>query len=165
MHSSSGTLAVGIPTRGKSMLRRSCMFIAVALLALGHPAYGQQAREPVRITITKVDCSRLVRHTPSADVAFKAGEGANGRKVIPADVPGSGANAIPNLLPDVLEIPLTVKPMTGAAYATRGLGDSTMAVGTVRYDIAKNSFTFNGEPLGGAEQQELAQACARRGVR
>ncbi|MBC7953029.1 MAG: hypothetical protein H7Z12_14575 [Rhodospirillaceae bacterium] len=140
-------------------------FIAVpvaALLGFGLPAYGQ---EPVRITITKVDCSRLVQHTPSADVAFKPGEGVNGRKVAPADVPGSGANAIPNLLPDVLEIPLTIKPMSGAAYATRGLGDSTMNVGTVRYDIAKNSFTFNGEPLGGAEQRDLAQACAKRGVR
>ncbi|MBC7906880.1 MAG: hypothetical protein H7Y60_09060 [Rhodospirillaceae bacterium] len=145
------------------MPRRLALVTAAALLGFALPAYSQT--EPLRITITKVDCSRLVRHTPSADVAYKPGEGVNGRKVAPADVPGSGAEALPNLLPDVLEIPLTVKPLSGAAYATRGLGDSTMNVGTVRYDIARNSFTFNGQPLGGAEQHELAQACAKRGVR
>lgn len=150
------------------MHRGFTMVSAAVLLSLGLPAYAQQAQgspQPVRIIITKTDCSRLIRHTPSADVTYRPGEGVNGRKVVPADMPGSGADAIPGLLPEVLEIPLTVKPLLGAAYATHGVGDSTMALGTVRYDIAKNSFTFNGEPLGGAEQNELAQACAKRGVR
>jgi hypothetical protein len=35
----------------------------------------------------------------------------------------------------------------------------------VKYDVAKGTFTLNGQPLGSAEQQELANACARRGVK
>jgi hypothetical protein len=137
-----------------------------AILALPLPALAQQAiSEPLRIVITKTDCSRLLRHTPSADVAYKPGEGAGGRKVVPADIPGSGAQAVPGLLPEVLEIPLNIKPFANAAWATRGLDDTQASLGNVRYDMAKGTFTINGQPLGGAEQEELAKACAKRGVR
>jgi len=140
--------------------------LIAAALALPLPALGQQeVGEPLRIVISKVDCSRLLRHTPSADVAYKPGEGAGGRKVAPADLPGSGADAVPGLLPDVLEIPLDIKPFANAAWAKQGLKDTQTSLGTVRYDIAKGSFTVNGQVLGGAEQQELAKACAKRGVR
>lgn len=282
-------------------------------LSPGAEAQEQQAGQPVRIVITKVDCSRLIRHTPSADVAYQPGVDASGRAVVPADIPGSGANAIPNLLPDVLEFPITINPVsygarnqaqrekaaalqgqadtytgkmaaqaqitalntqraalnksatalsdektalvkeqaalakaladlqsevdTGtrapsngayvrakwalsakdaevaakqaqiktntaqldansaaiaqqqsivdgaaakdaqynasqsaaeaklAAISAKGLDGTAMTVGTVRYDMAKGSFTFNGQPLGSAEQQELARACAKQGVR
>ena len=124
------------------------------------------ANQPVRITITKTDCSRLVRHTPSADAAYKPGVDVHGKPVAPADLPGSGANAVPGLIPDVLEIPLTVKPMQSAGYATSsGLSDSNMSLGSVRYDVAKGTFTINGQPLGDPEQNALAEACAKRGVR
>lgn len=145
--------------------RIASLTVSLALFA-ALPAGAQQAPgQPLRIVITKTDCSRLLRHFPSADVAYKPGEGVGGRKVAPADVPGSGADAVPGLLPDVLEIPVTIKPFANAAYATRGLDDADASLGKVQYDIAKGSFTFNGQPIGGAEQQELAQACARRGVR
>lgn len=138
-------------------------------LVLGLPAVAlaqqEQAAEPVRIIITKVDCSRLIRHVPAADVAYTPGVDVKGRAVAPADMPGSGAEAIPGLLPDVLEIPLSIKPMQGATYAKRGSGDSQANLGTVRYDMAKGTFTFNDQPLGGAEQAELARACQKQGVR
>lgn len=120
---------------------------------------------PVRITITKLDCSRLVRHLPAPDVAYKPGVDVHGKAVAPADLPGSGANAVPNLIPEVLEIPLNVKPMQGKAYATNGLDDTNMSLGTVRYNLATGNFTINGQPLGDPEQQALAEACAKRGVR
>jgi hypothetical protein len=118
-----------------------------------------------KVSITSSDCARLVRHTPSADVAYKPGEGAGGRKVAPADLPGSGGDIGRQLLPEVLEIPIAIKPMSGKGYATQGLGDSQTTLGMVKYDVAKGTFTLNGQPLGSAEQQELANACARRGVK
>lgn len=290
--------------------------LGAALCCLSAPTSAQQEiplSQPVRIVITKVDCSRLIRHTPSADVAYQPGVDAQGRAVAPADVAGSGAEALPNLVPDVLEFPITINPVgygarnqaqrekaaalqgttdttaaktkaqtqitaltaqktaltatattltaekatlttaattaastlatlqaevdagtrkasdrtyvlakqalpdkqqavtakqaeidanaakltaTTAALASQqavvdaapgksehyaanqaaaeaklaklsshGLDSTTMNVGTVRYDMARGLFTFNGEPIGGSEQQELARACARRGVR
>lgn len=292
------------------------LVLGAAALCLPVPAAAQQeyyAPQPVRIVITKLDCSRLIRHTPSADVAYQPGVDANGRAVVPADIPGSGADALPNLVPDVLEFPLIINPVaygarnqaqrdkaaaaqgvadtqqartvaegriarltaqknsltsqaaalasqkatldadaasavstlstlqaevdagTRKAYdrtylaakaavpekqqaaaakqaevdantarltatnsaiagqqaivngapaasshyaadqaaaearlaklSAKGLDHTAMTVGTVRYDMARGIFTFNGEPIGGAEQQEMARACARRGVR
>lgn len=138
---------------------------AVAVVLFSNVALAQEAGQPLRIVITKLDCSRLIRHVPAPDVAYQPGVDAQGRAVAPADVPGSGADALPGLVPDVLEIPLTIKPMQGKGYATWGSGDSQANLGTVRYDMAKGTFTFNGQPIGSEDQQELARACAKRGVR
>ncbi|HLO75299.1 MAG TPA: hypothetical protein VK196_02435 [Magnetospirillum sp.] len=134
-------------------------------MGLAARAEDEVSYPPIRIVITKTDCSRLLRHVPSADVAYKPGVDAAGRAVAPADIPGSGADAIPGLIPDVLEIPLAIKPMQGATYAKRGAGDSQAVLGTVRFDMAKGTFTFNDRPLTSPEQEELANACNRRGVR
>lgn len=279
----------------------------------GASAQQELQAQPIRIVITKLDCSRLIRHVPAADVAYKPGVDAKGRAVAPADIPGSGADAIPNLLPDVLEFPVTINPIgygarnqaqrekaaaaqgqaetsqakkaaqaqiatlttqktalttkattlatektalqteyttatatlatlqaevdSGtrvpsdrtyikakwavpekqqavtakqaeidanaaqltsvnnsiatqqaivdgapdktaqyeaaenaadaklAALSAKGLDSTTMKVGTVRYDMTKGTFTFNDQPLGGAEQEELARACQKQGVR
>ncbi|OJX81147.1 hypothetical protein [Magnetospirillum sp. 64-120] len=141
--------------------------LAAVVIGLSGPVLAQAQSEPppVRITITKTDCSRLVRHVPADDVTYRPGEGVGGRKVAPADLPGSGANAIPNLVPDVLEIPIDIMPLKGKAYATHGLDQTTSQLGIVRYDMLKGTFTFNGEPIGGEDQAALAEACAKRGVR
>lgn len=144
------------------------MFFACLALTLAAPAgvlAQAVASQPVRIVITKTDCGRLVRHVPSADVAYQPGMDAKGRPVAPADLPGSGAAGTPGLLPDVLEIPLSIKPMAGAGYDRYGLGDSQMGLGTVKYDMAKGTFTLNGKPLGDPEQHALAEACRKRGVK
>jgi hypothetical protein len=141
--------------------------IALAALPLLLPfaVRAQEAGQPLRIVITKPDCSRLIRHTPDPGVAYQPGVDARGRAVAPADVPGSGGDALPGLVPEVLEIPLTVKPMQGKAYATHGAADAEALLGTVRYDIARDLFTFNGQPIGSEFQQDLARACAKRGIR
>ena len=293
------------------MKRIAVMVVAAGVLHPGAHAWAQT--EPIRIVITKVDCSRLVRHQPAPDVAYRPGVDARGRAVVPADIPGSGADAIPNLLPEVLEFPLTINPVAYGArnqaqrdkaaasqgmadtqagkmaaqarmvkltdrktaldanaaalaaqkaaadadyaaaasrlaalqaevdggmrprhdrdyvhardamapkqqavgakqaeidanaanlaatanaiaaqqaiidaapeqearYAAdkqaaearlagisaKGLDSTTMTVGTVRYDMSKGTFTLNGQPLGSAEQEELARACQKQGVR
>ncbi|HTH15406.1 MAG TPA: hypothetical protein VL974_02030 [Magnetospirillum sp.] len=293
---------------------RRVAYLTFGLLGPAAPALTQEsASQPVRIVITKVDCSRLIQHMPSADVAYQPGVDAQGRAVVPADVPGSGADAIGKLVPDVLEFPININPVAYgarnqaqrdkaaalqgqadtyaaktsaqaqitrlntqrttltaqqtqlagertalanavttaqstlatlqgqvdagtrkpsdrdyvaakwalpeaqqkltakdaevtsnqaqlnanaaaltkqqgvvdaapgqsaqysanqsaaeaklAAISSKGLDNVTMMVGTVRYDMAKGTFTFNGEPIGGAEQAELARACQKQGVR
>ncbi|HSV29316.1 MAG TPA: hypothetical protein VLL76_07145 [Candidatus Omnitrophota bacterium] len=84
------------------------MFRAVlALAALALPAVA--AAEEVTVSITAKDCARLLRHQPAADVAYQPGVGVKGRKVAPADLPGSG-NTI-SVLPEVFEIPITISPV------------------------------------------------------
>lgn len=48
-------------------------------------------------------CQALVKHVPSADVAYRAGVDVHGKAVAPADLPDS-----PQIkLPEVISIPLT----------------------------------------------------------
>lgn len=128
------------------------------------PAEAEE-KGAAKVTISKQDCARLVRHQPSADVTYKPGVDARGRAVAPADLPGSGGAGL-NLVPEVLEIPVSINPFTNLGVApVQGLENTAMAVATVRYDVAKGQFTVNGQPLGSAEQQQIAEGCARRGVR
>lgn len=122
------------------------------------------AAEDTKVAISKSDCARLVRHQPSGDVAYKPGVDARGRKVASADVEG-GANTM-NFLPEVLEIPISINPFTYRGSApVNGLENTAMSVATVKYDMAKGGFTLNGQPLGSPEQQRLAEACSKRGVK
>jgi hypothetical protein len=140
--------------------------LALVLAALTVSPLAVQAQSNSQtVKITSSDCARLVRHNPSADVAYKPGEGVRGKKVAPADVAGSGNDIGKQLLPEVMEIPIQISPMSGKGYATNGLGDSQTTLGTVKYDMNKGTFTLNGQPMGSADQQELANACAKRGVK
>ncbi|OAN50828.1 hypothetical protein A6A04_17155 [Paramagnetospirillum marisnigri] len=183
-------------------------FAVVALCGVAGSAWAQQkatsSSGPMVITITKTDCSRLIQHQPSADVAYKPGVDVRGRPVASADADPARAEFARKLVPDVLEFPITINPLNYAGrnsaykskettqaaiaagggtataaqsqalasaeskiagYSGKGLDNTTMSVGTVKYDMAKGSFLFNGEPLLGEDQQKLAEACAKRGVK
>ncbi len=285
---------------------RTVSLIAAGTLCLGiNPAGAQQAvggTAPMVITITKMDCSRLIQHTPAPDVAYKPGVDVRGRPVVSADADPAQAEFAKKILPDVLEIPITINPIgygtrnianqqkanaatavsqntakittakatattlasqlatqtsqlnsltseyntkkaanvaatggssptaaqsnirsirqkeidsvytsqitsansqitstnaaitannstltslqsqdttlrqsytdtnmategTLAGLSAKGLDATQMKVGTVKYDIARNSFTFNDQPMVSEDQQKLAEACAKRGVR
>lgn len=131
--------------------------LACCLLLLASAAVAEE----VTVTVTRQDCARLLRHVPAADVAYRPGVGVNGRRVAPADLPGSGADL--KVLPDVLEIPIVVE--AGNWVATPGVDKSEMTMGTVTYDTLRGTFLFNGRPLVSAEAAELAEACAKRGVK
>ncbi len=179
-----------------------------ALICLASPAaLGQGAAatsKPMVITITKLDCSRVISHTPAPDVAYKPGVDVRGKPVVSADAdPGREAFA-KKVLPETLEFPVKINPLnyasrksalkskesTQAAIAAgggtptasqsqalataesklagisaKGYDDTTSEVGTVKYDIARNTFTFNGEPMVSEDQRALAEACSRQGVR
>ena len=74
------------------------MILAVVLSA------GGVGAQDTKVNITKKDCRRLVRHTASADVAYKPGVDVRGRKIAPADIRGS----MPFKLPDVFEFNIDV---------------------------------------------------------
>lgn len=279
-----------------------------SLLVLFAPAAWA---DEAKVTVSRQDCARLVRHVPAADVAYQPGVGVKGRKVAPADLPGSGADM--KVLPEVFEFTIAINPVgwgeritaqkaksqaeaalaatiegrlaasqtltalqgqqatltaaaaplaadlvdlqadltdleadvtayetaiangtlqpwdrsysatkkavtakqaevdakqaevdaNAAALATnaasqatqqaivdaspatedgytaatakaqstlssisaRGLDEASMKVGTVTYDTLRGTFLFNGQPLGAAEMQDLAEACANRGVK
>ncbi|MCH7832571.1 MAG: hypothetical protein IIC55_06830, partial [Proteobacteria bacterium] len=84
-------------------MRQVFLTSAIAALAAIFAA-GTVVAEETKITITKKDCRRLVRHTASADVAYRPGVDAYGRKVVPADAGGR----VPLKLPDVFEFNIDV---------------------------------------------------------
>jgi hypothetical protein len=183
--------------------------LVCSLLACAAPLAGAGA-DPVVITISKHDCSRLIAHYPSPDVAYRPGVDVRGRPVASAEADPARADFARRLMPDVLEFPLTINPVTfnkaraaakaqasaqqilaeartaqaasgssdsstavaqaqagvaaadaqAAKAATKGLGQTQMPLGTVRYDIKTGALTFNGEPMVDDDQRRLAEACA-----
>lgn len=130
--------------------------LACCLILLTSAAIADDAK----VAVTRQDCARLLRHVPAADVAFRPGVGVNGRQVAPADLPGSGGDM--KVVPDTIEIPIVAE--AGNWVSPPGVDKSEMTIGTVTYDTLRGTFLFNGRPLGSAEERELAEACARRGV-
>ncbi|CCG43135.1 hypothetical protein [Magnetospirillum molischianum] len=156
----------------------SCLSICAVAPALADPSAGAPTRlmpdTPLVITISKPDCSRLIRHIPDADVAYRPGVDARGRRVVSADLDPVAADFARRVVPDVLEIPITINPLTynkerqgntTPQGIAKGLGLTQSKIGTVKYDFARDSFTFNDQPMMLDDQRALAAACARRGVR
>ena len=107
---------------------RTVSIAATATLCLGiGSAAAQQANgtaAPLVITITKLDCSRLIQHIPAPDVAYKPGVDVHGRPVVSADADPAQAEFARKILPDVLEIPITINPIN---YGARNLANQQKA--------------------------------------
>lgn len=189
------------------MIRHIAIATILSLLPAGLALAQQNAAGgsgPLVITITKTDCSRLIQHQASADVAYKPGVDVRGKPVASADADPARAEFAKKLIPEVMEFPVTINPMNYGArksaykskestqaaiaagggtataaqsqalasaesklagYSAKGLDNTTTSVGTVKYDFAKGSFTFNGEPLVSDDQAKLAAACSKQGVK
>ena len=152
-------------------MRQVFMISAIAAWAAMFDA-GTAVAEETKITITKKDCRRLVRHTASADVAYRPGVDAYGRKVVPADAGGR----VPLKLPDVFEFNIDVDirkslggPEDDAAAASAAViaanrkaqkfAGLNMTVGKVCYNTKTGALTFNGQSLTDPDQDALAAAC------
>ena len=83
---------------------RQVFMISVIVAWAAMFAAGTAVAEEAKITITKKDCRRLVRHTASADIAYRPGVDVRGRKVVPANAGGR----VPLKLPDVFEFNIDV---------------------------------------------------------
>ncbi|WP_119165725.1 hypothetical protein [Algihabitans albus] len=74
------------------------------------------AAQPLEVTITRADCSQLVRHLPDADVSadYQPGVDARGKPVAPADL--YGANPIE--LPETFTFLIEVNPLSTSERRT-----------------------------------------------
>lgn len=135
-------------------MRHFALFSAVSAVlstvcAAGVPAaWGQGAAAssgPMVITISKPDCSRLIQHVPSGDVAYKPGVDVRGRPVASADADPKQAEFAKKILPEVLEIPITINPLTynKAKAANKKKADAATAVesNTTAINTAKTQGT------------------------
>lgn len=89
-------------------MKKAVPIITLGLISLS----GNLQAETV--SITRQDCSRLIRHQPAPDVAYQPGVDAYGREVAPADLPGSAGQV--KLLPEVLQFNININPVD---YQTR----------------------------------------------
>ena len=105
--------------------------LSALIFLLVTPVVAQQSR----VTVSKEDCKRLVRHHPAADVEYKPGVDVRGKAVAPADLQGSR----PLKLPDSYEFDITFRVFErlGIEVPT-GLGESELKVGTVSVDKRGN---------------------------
>lgn len=134
-------------------MRNTPIFVSFAVfLAVSVPAHAQTT-----LQITESDCSQLVTHVASSDVSYRPGVDVNGNAVAPADL-----NAQPQIaVPDVISIPVTIDLATNLGINTPFLARPTVGEVQVTRD---GRVTFNGQPIGGSAQQELAKRCQQIGV-
>ena len=133
---------------------RNTQIVAVfaLFLAVSAPVHAQTS-----VRITESDCSRLVTHVAAADVNYRPGVDVNGNAVAPADL-----NAQPQIaVPDVISIPVTIDLATNLGIDTPFLARPTVGEVQISRD---GRVTFNGQPIGGNAQQELAKRCQQVGV-
>lgn len=110
------------------------------------------------VTITASDCSNLVRHVPTSDVAYKPGVDAQGRAVVSADLDGG----IQIKAPTEFSIPITIdlQKRLGIPVDPKSFQTQNFAVGTVTWKDGRGY--FNGQPLQSAESERLAALCQER---
>lgn len=130
------------------------LWVGLALLAV--PVW---AGEATKLNVTKQDCARLTRHLPAANVSadYQPGVDAKGRKVAPADLPGSPNTQI--ALPEVITIDLGFNLFDKYGLGAGGLYKGEGKVGTV--SVKGDKVYFNDQLLGNADQAAVADACRR----
>ncbi len=139
-----------------SLATLSPVTLVMATLSMGvivGPVLAQAQPDAV-VKITREDCSRLIRHQPSDDVAYTPGVTKRGKKVVSADL-----NSQPITLPDVIRIPITVDLFERYNIpANQANFEAEAEIGVVEVHKDGSSY-FNGQPLQDEEQRELAQKC------
>jgi len=128
------------------------LFLALMCLP-ALPAAAQTAT----ITVTQADCRKLVAHTPDASVAYTPGVTADGRRVAPADLPGSGAGL---KLPDSFSMPVVIDLQERFGLpANKGRYMGELNAGSVQFRDGK--VTYNGQELASGSQNAIAAACRK----
>lgn len=130
----------------------------VCAFAVTAPALAQDAPPPVvsEASVSLSDCRRIVKHVPSADVAYKVGVDVHGNPVVPADVePALGGIKLPD------EVVIDFGFDFAGRYGIPGTGLYTATAGilTINYDLALGALTVNGKPLDRADSRAVTKAC------
>ena len=110
------------------------------------------------VSIESEDCSQLVRHVASSDVAFVPGVDLQGRFVVSADLGGT----VQVQTPTEFKIPITVdlQKKLGIPVDPNLFQTQNFSVGTVTWKDGKGY--FNGQPLQNDESQRLAALCQKQ---
>lgn len=125
-------------------------------LALVVALPGSVPAEAETVTISIEECRKLVRHQPSADVAYQPGVDVHGRPVAPADL-GSGANVA---IPEEVEILVEVELDETHGAAASGLYQPKAEFGKVVFRDGRA--WYNGQPLATGADNAVVAACKRR---
>ena len=147
-----------IDAMGGNLARTAVFCFGCSVLLLSNPAAAQ-----TYVTISEADCQRLIRHVPSADVAYQPGVDVRGKAVAPADLganePGGGGDLI---LPRAVLIPIEVDLFDRFGIPANGVNfEADALIGEVTVDLATGEAFFNGQPLQSEAEAELAARCQR----
>ncbi|MHA1600237.1 MAG: hypothetical protein ACTSW2_05380 [Alphaproteobacteria bacterium] len=126
------------------------------LVVSGIAAFPAVADETPVVTISKVDCDRLVKHQPAPDVAYQPGVDVNGNAVAPADLNGGIQIAVPETIRIPIEVDLFDRfgiPANPDQY------EADAKVGEVIYQNGRAY--FNGQPLQDEAAADLAELCQK----
>ena len=129
------------------------IFALPLLLLVAAPA----AAETTTITVTKADCRNVVAHTPDTSVAYTPGVTADGRRVAPADLPGS-ASVIKPPESFSMQINIDLQERFGLP-ANKGQYMGEVNAGKVEFKDGK--LTYNGQELATGSQNAVAEACRK----
>jgi len=129
------------------------------LLGLAATAGAQDSVTPadggVRITVTKAECRRLVKHVPAPDATYRPGVDVNGDPVVPADLGGGVSIDLPETFTIPIEVDLFDRfgiPADAADF------NADQVVGEVVVDDDGRAY-FNEQPLQDEEAADLATKC------
>lgn len=111
--------------------------------------------DTTKLVVSKKDCARLTKHTPRADVEYKPGVDARGKKVKPADLPGGNPIKMPEQITIDIGFDLADKFGLGSGGKYEGKG----YVGKVT--VKGDKVYWNDQPLDQGDQQVIADACRK----
>lgn len=142
------------------MCRKFCFALAmvgvITLSARSGAVEKSQISGGQTVTVRHADCLKLVKHVPSADVAYQPGVDVRGRPVVPADVQG-GLSVTP---PQDFTIDITVRlDKRFGIPATADLYQPEANIGVVT--IKGGKAYFNDQPLATESINELAEICRK----
>lgn len=130
--------------------------VFASLIVSGMAVFPAAADDTPVVTISKIDCGRLVKHQPAPDVAYQPGVDVNGNPVAPADLDGGIQIAVP----ETIFIPITVDLFDRFGIpANPNLYEAEAYVGEVTYRNGRAH--FNGQPLQDEAAAELAELCQK----
>lgn len=104
-----------------------------------------------QVRLSSADCARVVAHIAEPSASYQPGADVLGRPVTPADL-SPPAQVLPPTLGFVLSVELARRLNLPGALK----GDLPLGIVT----IENNQLLFNGRPIGGDAEAQLAAACA-----
>jgi hypothetical protein len=142
-----------IPAKGKSALLFAFLSFFATFLVISRT----HAEKP---QLSPAFCRALVKHVPDADVTYRGGVDVHGKPVAPADLPDSNNFQ----LQQPITIPLTadllkILDLPAASFPFNAMGRNDIYLGTLTVD--GDRVLYNGQPLTGEQQDNLAVLCLK----